>query len=190
MIPFACRYTQKNLTAYVNGELDRSLREAIARHLSVCPKCRTSYETEKRLNRWLEAALPLAPAPEGLREKMMAAIVREAREGRRDMSWGEVSICALSLSLLLFFVIIWLDGEAVYYTLMEWVDFLGRLGSSVSEWEMGDRMVLSLSSLWNNAIKMVQGMWNQPYAGIAFLIMLFGFSAAGYQWLRLSKMMT
>ncbi|SEN38808.1 anti-sigma factor family protein [Lihuaxuella thermophila] len=190
MIRFACRDTQKNLTAYINGELERPLEEWISRHLQECPRCQASVQTEKRLNRQLESALAPEPAPEGLRERIMASIAQEARAGRRDMSWGEVMICALSLSLLLCFAVIWLDGPAVYSTLAEWGGFVSRLGSRLSEWEIGGGVVASLSVQWDNTVGTVQSVWNQPDAGMVFFILLFCFIAAGYQWLRLSKWTT
>jgi len=42
-------FTRRRLSAYVDGELDRSERERLERHLGECPECADTSESLERL---------------------------------------------------------------------------------------------------------------------------------------------
>lgn len=42
------RWTQRNLSDYIDGELDADGRDRVERHVGMCPKCRRLLESLKR----------------------------------------------------------------------------------------------------------------------------------------------
>ncbi len=58
----------------VNGTLDGEAATSLREHLAVCPRCRESYESEKRLYETMRAEGPLVFAGEPSFQKLMARI--------------------------------------------------------------------------------------------------------------------
>lgn len=73
-----CSRVQKQLGAYLDGELPQNRRTAVERHLGRCKSCRTALESFHRLERTLQIA-EVPPAPPSLTWQIMA----KARE-RQD----------------------------------------------------------------------------------------------------------
>ncbi len=69
----------------VNGTLDGEAATALREHLAVCPRCRESYESEKRLYETMRAEGPLVFAGEPSFQKLMARIESAERAPSMDL---------------------------------------------------------------------------------------------------------
>ena len=68
---FSCSRIQKQLGAYLDGELSPKRRTAVERHLVRCLLCRIALENLRRLERALEN-IKVPPAPSDLAWRIMA----------------------------------------------------------------------------------------------------------------------
>ncbi len=68
-----CKHFEKQLTAYLHGELSEPDVQALDKHLEVCGSCRAALEAQRSTLTLLGAALEAAPAPERLKRRIKAA---------------------------------------------------------------------------------------------------------------------
>lgn len=71
-----CRDTIKRLYHYLDGELTEDRRRAIQRHLDECSPCLEAFDFEADL-RSVVASRCRDTVPEGLRERVASALLRE-----------------------------------------------------------------------------------------------------------------
>jgi hypothetical protein len=70
----------------VNGTLDGEAATSLREHLAVCPRCRESYESEKRLYETMRAEGPLVFAGEPSFQKLMARMESAERAPSMDLA--------------------------------------------------------------------------------------------------------
>jgi anti-sigma factor RsiW len=89
---------QDLLHAYADGELDLAHTLEVEQHLQACPRCARACAELRELGAALRARLPRFAPPDGLRDRVRAA-VRERDQPRhvRPMRWR---LAALAASLL------------------------------------------------------------------------------------------
>lgn len=76
-----CEVSERELSARLDGEVDRGLEAALDEHLGTCPSCRAFQEGGRRL-REVVRLQPAAPVPD-LVPEIMAAVREEALRARR-----------------------------------------------------------------------------------------------------------
>ena len=73
-----CNKVSRNLSAYMDGEFPRGLRQKVESHLTVCSKCSAELSRLEELNREakrsLERVLGGRESPPGLRQEILGAI--------------------------------------------------------------------------------------------------------------------
>jgi anti-sigma factor (TIGR02949 family) len=69
-----CDECGEQLGAYLDQELDAPARETVERHLSGCPRCRSSLEQLRELSVVLRRKLPTYDAPDLLRARIDSAV--------------------------------------------------------------------------------------------------------------------
>lgn len=75
-----CRGVIRELSSYLNGELDASARADLERHLEHCKDCRLVVDTTQKTIQIFCNAEPV-PLPTDVRERLHAALAK--RLGRR-----------------------------------------------------------------------------------------------------------
>ncbi|MCL6565977.1 MAG: zf-HC2 domain-containing protein [Acidobacteriia bacterium] len=68
-----CRAVIRELSEYLDGELDRTLFEEVERHLAHCQDCRLVVNTTKKTIEFYCNSAPL-PLPEDVRNRLHAAL--------------------------------------------------------------------------------------------------------------------
>lgn len=68
-----CRHVRKHISAWLDGETDSRLADAIETHLSVCPECRRVSEEFRALGKSVRAPV-VAALPEGFAEAVMCEV--------------------------------------------------------------------------------------------------------------------
>ncbi len=98
----SCDETRPDLYALMDRELDAAERTTVLRHLAECPRCRRTYEADRRLTALLQQYLAFSPvAPPDLWRCVARRIEHEERRERlpwsalarrfrpvRDRRWG------------------------------------------------------------------------------------------------------
>jgi len=74
-----CRGVIRELSDYLNGELDASARVELERHLSNCEDCRVVVDTTKKTVQIFCNSEPV-PLPEGVRSRLHAALEKRLRQ--------------------------------------------------------------------------------------------------------------
>lgn len=92
-----CAQTRKEMSAYLDGELDGASRERLASHLQVCERCRTSYEGLERVHSLLAKAAHY-DAPPTLPWRVAAAI-RSGEAPRRPFFPVAMKLAAQAVAL-------------------------------------------------------------------------------------------
>lgn len=77
-IPFDCRRTLDELQDWLRREVSPETAAAIEAHLDLCAPCRRHREFEHRFQQLLERATAREECPPEFRERLMAALRREA----------------------------------------------------------------------------------------------------------------
>ncbi len=75
-----CRGIVRELSSYLNGELDANARAELERHLEHCEDCRLVVDTTKKTIQIFCNSEPV-PLPDDVRERLHAAL--EKRLGKR-----------------------------------------------------------------------------------------------------------
>lgn len=83
--PLDCRVFEDNVAAYVDGFLKGKLLGAMDRHSASCPSCERLTNAHTIILASLNTAEPLK-APEGLAERILAAVEAEAVETEKSFS--------------------------------------------------------------------------------------------------------
>ena len=73
---------EKEISAYVDGQLGASRSGLVEQHLSVCPKCRASFDEMHRLTKLFQGAVSLDPSP-----YLWSRIVYQANTQPSKKSW-------------------------------------------------------------------------------------------------------
>ncbi len=73
-----CAYTRKSLRKYLRGHLFKYEQIRIARHLNICPVCRSEFQSIKKVADTKQLLKDITP-PEGLGQQVKAAVSRLAR---------------------------------------------------------------------------------------------------------------
>jgi len=95
----AHRFTQKNLSAYLDGRLSPRARRRVERHLAACSLCRRDLETLRTTVR-LVRALPKRPAPRSF--VLPLSVAQEQRRlGRWDARYQALRLAAASAAIAL-----------------------------------------------------------------------------------------
>ncbi|MCL6480999.1 MAG: zf-HC2 domain-containing protein [Firmicutes bacterium] len=68
-----CRTVIRELSEYLDGELDRTLLAEVERHLAHCQDCRVVVNTTKKTIEFYCNSAPL-PLPEEVRQRLHAAL--------------------------------------------------------------------------------------------------------------------
>ncbi len=76
-----CKGVIKELSDYLNGELDASLKQALERHLEDCDDCRVVVDTTRKTIDIYCHCEPM-PLPPGVRERLQRALTQ--RLGKRS----------------------------------------------------------------------------------------------------------
>ncbi len=71
------QYIGHYLSADVDGELSPAEQQAVSAHLVTCPACRQRQSAEVSLKAVLRQRIPIVPAPDDLRRKIIAALDAE-----------------------------------------------------------------------------------------------------------------
>ncbi len=71
-----CRDMAERVTDYLEGALSASSRLGTRMHLFICPSCRRYFDQMRKTIRLLADAPP-APPPDGVAEKVIAAVRRD-----------------------------------------------------------------------------------------------------------------
>ena len=74
-----CRGVIRELSDYLNGELDASARVELERHLANCGDCRLVVDTTKKTIQIFCNSEPV-PLPEGVRSRLHAALEKRLRQ--------------------------------------------------------------------------------------------------------------
>lgn len=75
-----CTQAKKQLSSYLDGELEPGARESVASHLATCPDCRVAYGRLEAVHAFLARAERYEPRP-GLSLRVVAAL--DARAAAR-----------------------------------------------------------------------------------------------------------
>jgi len=104
---------QELLHAYVDGEIDLVSGREIEEHLATCEDCRHIEQQIRALRQTLANGAPAYRAPAHLRRNVRAALRREAKESRREISWPRLAFAAAAVCAVLFFgVALFLNARA------------------------------------------------------------------------------
>ena len=99
-----CRDLRAGLGAHLDGELGLERSLEVDEHLAFCMECQWAYAKERELKTLLRTRIPREPAPEGLRERIRAAVWRSHRRERwlstRRLAGWAVPVAALLLVAL------------------------------------------------------------------------------------------
>lgn len=99
-----CTHTQNLLHAYRDGELDLVRHLEIEHHLADCPACAELLAGLESLAGAVRAGAPYHRAPDGLRQRLRAAVAREARPVRAwrrlPWKWLEAAAAAACIALV------------------------------------------------------------------------------------------
>lgn len=76
-----CEEVLEELGAYSLGALDDGERQAVAKHLAVCPRCAAAHAEHAGAAEALLHAAPLAAPPPAVKAMLMAAVARDAAPG-------------------------------------------------------------------------------------------------------------
>lgn len=71
------QYIERYLNADVDGELSAAEQQAVSAHLAGCLACRQRQSAERSLKALLRQRIPIVPAPDDLRTKIIAALDAE-----------------------------------------------------------------------------------------------------------------
>jgi len=83
-----CREVEKFIHAYLDGEFDEGEWAAIRVHLDQCQPCQRRAQFEERFREVLKSSLQPAPAPAGLRLKVVQALQSSEREPGARRRWA------------------------------------------------------------------------------------------------------
>lgn len=89
-----CRDVQQFTSALVDGELDAQAALDLEKHIATCEPCRTRAESERLVKQQLQRQFGAVTAPEGLRERLHAALERAAvleQQDRDDVAPDDAS---------------------------------------------------------------------------------------------------
>ncbi|MBE7454077.1 MAG: zf-HC2 domain-containing protein [Kofleriaceae bacterium] len=81
----SCAAVQRELTAYLDGELDTASASALRGHLRLCPDCRAAAEDHAAIRDRLAELERPAPPPalwDGVRARLGVAVIADARRPR------------------------------------------------------------------------------------------------------------
>ena len=81
-----CRWAQRNIAAYIDGELGAASRWAIRLHLERCADCFDRYDRREGVDP-LAARVPPPVPPKSLRTEIRVALSREMARGGWDKAW-------------------------------------------------------------------------------------------------------
>jgi hypothetical protein len=99
-----CEKVVEQFSAYLDGQLTASEREAVRSHIAACARCRGELEALDRAV-YAVADLPRLRAPSDLRDQVMAKLDRvapaEVRQPRWRMYWGAAAAVALAVVIML-----------------------------------------------------------------------------------------
>lgn len=107
-----CEWVKKNLSPYLDGEVNFFIRQKIRRHLKTCPQCAKRFGELQKLDRLSKLFLIKSAAPdfyERLQEKLVLKPVKKRSSWNVWLTLpypGKIAI-ALGLILLIFFSFIY-----------------------------------------------------------------------------------
>lgn len=108
----SCRAVRKMLAAYADGLLDEHRRAAIEVHLSCCDECQKAWRAMVDLRSAL-SAVPVHQPPDGLRDRVHAAVAAEAARQRPMVValWRPAwALAAAAVFVVMAFVALWVVG--------------------------------------------------------------------------------
>jgi anti-sigma factor RsiW len=91
-----CADVERNLDAYVDGELDGAGAAATAEHLSTCARCRHRVEEREALGRLVRLA-PYHAAPDRLRQRVVAGTRRARWTSPGVLAWAAAAVLAVAV---------------------------------------------------------------------------------------------
>src|SRR5262249_20641919 len=89
-----CRDVERELEAYVDGELEPESARALHDHLDECAACRRRVSERQALGRLVRSA-PYYTAPDRLRARVLAQAGRP-RSMRRTLTWAAAAVVVVS----------------------------------------------------------------------------------------------
>jgi Putative zinc-finger len=116
-----CTAVERLLSPFLDGELARSEREAVAAHLRGCASCQRQFETLARITDLCYSAAPPEPSPqawERISENLAKIPAANGRAGwSRQVRWLAASIALLALIGAGWAALHWGGGEAIWNSL-------------------------------------------------------------------------
>lgn len=95
-----CRNVEVKLSAFVDAELSGREMIAIREHLSGCESCQIELEALSTVRRMIQDSVETPPLPEGMEERLMAALDAQDRQARRPSPRLVLAgglVCALAM---------------------------------------------------------------------------------------------
>lgn len=107
----SCEEARRDLSDYIDEELDPSTRHAFEAHVQSCPRCTSLLEATRNLIR-LYRDERIFPMPEGMSERIEKRIREEMAPSRRAfLAWTLTAAATVPLGLALFSVRSYLSHE-------------------------------------------------------------------------------
>ena len=78
LTPYTCRDAFSRLDDYVDRELSEEEMRLVREHLSICEMCAREFRFEKSVLDGVKRKVRQIDAPDGLRERVLAALARDA----------------------------------------------------------------------------------------------------------------
>jgi anti-sigma factor RsiW len=93
-----CRKIQKNLSAYMAGELAQRETERVREHLSACPGCVRELAELKQLHKRLERLEEISPSP-GFEAQFWRRVkeTKQAKVPEPSRQWLPGPVCRLAI---------------------------------------------------------------------------------------------
>jgi anti-sigma factor (TIGR02949 family) len=105
----SCDQIRAQLDAFVEGEVTRPDRVAVTTHLATCESCRQQADAAEQMAGLLYQ-LPRQPAPDGLPDRILAAVEAQRRPAP---AWSPRTVMIAAGSLVAGLIAVWLAFETV-----------------------------------------------------------------------------
>ena len=141
-MPYNCREIQDIFRNNLFLEIDE---EAFLAHVETCPECRKLAALDRQVENVLSSSLP-HPAPAGISEVVMTAILRESRALNFSVIATRLSYALIPLILIIAAAVVYFNRTELTGVVLSSTDTLGQF------------------LIWLKAIDIP---WGQIYAGVA-----------------------
>jgi hypothetical protein len=133
------QYIEQYLSADVDGELSAAEQQAVSAHLASCQACRRRQSAERSFKALLHERIPIVPAPDDLRTKIIAALdaengrsprVERVRFTRRPLWIGSLAAVAAAAAVIVMIMVRGLGQQAPPPSAFQ---------SAINEYEVSER---------------------------------------------------